>query len=379
MVLSCPGPVRRHTASLLPLDEAALPQVFLGGESQLLAFAASVPDMAERLFFAPLPEMFGAPASLHAAWRAAGRTPPDPDRIIHLRFGSVRDARILKHARNAAAVAEARSAPPLTASQHPFASGQMLPAATERLFAYGPHTARPHPIGKHPLPETELPRSAVTADLDAAAARKQARTGQSGLDLVRLADYDATAWASGKLPIHAGDSLPTASQHAVLLPWNMAHFGSIVPELLKRLATLCRPDAALPAIILMPFNYLGLTGTIRALIADLRAAAEAPKTLLSEMFLARVTRLTALATLKNLSRTVWIDGNDPEAWWTLARFTASGFDPIVIDPGRFLADEPIRIAADTRYGKLSFDAHIPALRTLGALVAPRPRRRAARR
>jgi hypothetical protein len=395
LVLSCPGPMRRHSASLLPLEKAALPQVFLGGESQLLAYAASVPHMAGRLFFAPLPEMFGGPASLDAAWRAAGRTPPETGAVVHLRFGSVRDARILKGARNAAVVAEAQSAPPLTVSHHPFASGQMLPAATERLLVYGPHTRRPHPIGKGPLPESGLPGSAVTADLGVPAPRKPQRTGiEAGLDLVSLANYSAPDWAAGCVRSQAVDIMPAAdaalgARPSVLLPWNLAHFGSIVPELLKRLATLRRPDAPIPVVVIMPFNYLGLTGTIRTLIADLREAAEAPDPLMNEMFLARVTRLPGLGVLKNLSRVVWIDGNDPEGWWTLARFGASGFDPIVIDPdesqpdpGRFPADEPIRVEADTRHGTLSFDVRVPSLRALPhllAMTAQRPRRRGPRR
>jgi len=384
LVLSCPGPMRRHAAALLPLDKAALPQVFLGGESQLLAFAASVPHLAGRMFFAPLPEMFSEPASLHAAWRAAGCAPPEPGHTVHLRFGSVRDARMLTAARNATVIAEAGSAPPLTASHHPFASGQILPAATERLFVYGPHTRRPHLIGKGPLPETDLPAQAVTADLDAAAPRK---TQRAGLDIVRLAKYDAAAWAAGSIETQDND-LPAAADKrpAVLMPWNLAHFGSVVPELLKRLATLRRPDAPIPVVVIMPFNYLGLTGIIRTLIAELRGAAAAPDALMNEMLIARVTRLPALAILKNLTRTVWIDGNDPESWWTHARFTASGFDPILIDPAqsqpapnRFPADDPIRIEADTRFGKLSFDAKVPALRALPHLLAQRPRRRGPRR
>ncbi len=387
LVLSCPGPMRRHAASLLPLDKAALPQVFLGGESQLLAFAASVPHLTGRMFFAPLPEIFSEPASLHAAWGAAGRAPPEPGHTVHLRFGSVREARILKDAVNAAVIAEASGAPPLTASHHPFASGQILPAAMERLFVYGPRTRRPHPIGKDKLPETDLPGSAVTADLDAAAARKPQR---GGLDLVRLAKYDAAAWAAGPVATCDDDGLPAAdTRPTVLVPWNMAHFGSVVPELLKRLATLRRPDAPIPVIVILPFNYLGLTGIIRTLIADLRAAAASPDALMNDMFIARVTRLPGIAILKNLSRTAWIDGNDPESWWTRARFTASGFDPILIDPGqsppdpnRFPADEPIRVEADTRFGPLSLDAKLPALRALPrllALTAQRPRRRGPRR
>jgi hypothetical protein len=392
LVLSCPGPLRRHAASLLPLSRLALPQVFLGGESQLLAFAAAAPAMAGRLFFAPLPEMFSDAASLAAAWGALGRTALPPESLGHLRFGSVREARILKLARNAAVVAEAETAPPLTASHHPFASGRVLPAATERIFSYGADGVRPRLIGGGALPATDLPESCVAADLENAPTKKAPRKATpAGLDLVKLANYSAGEWAAGHVSAPAGAALPTETaampnRKTVLLPWNMAHFGSIVPELLRRLASLRRADAAIPTIVIMPFNYLGLTGIIRTLIATLREAAEQPEHLMNEMFMARVTHLRGLAALKNLSRTAWIDGNDPEHWWTEARFSAAGFDTVLIDPNPnsskrdngFPADDPIRVEADTRFGPLSFDASLPSLRALPGLLEMSANRRGRR-
>jgi hypothetical protein len=158
LVLSCPGPMRRHRAALIPLKKLALPQVFLGGESQCLAFAAAHPALAQRLFIAPAPEMFSDPIGLQAAWRVAGVKLLSAQDMVHLRFGSVRDSRILKGARNGAVIAESDRAPPITTSHHPFACGRVLPAATQRLFVYGKQTLRPAPAGGAPLPATGLPR-----------------------------------------------------------------------------------------------------------------------------------------------------------------------------------------------------------------------------
>jgi hypothetical protein len=277
----------------------------------------------------------------------------------------------------------------------------VLPAATERLFVYGPQTMRPVPLGGPPLPATPLPPHCVTADLEAAAAkltsRKAAGTPTFGLDLVKLADYSAADWAAGYVsspaqPTGTGAALP--SRKTVLLPWNMAHFGSIVPRLLGQLTSLRRPGTPMPLVVILPFNYLGQTGIIRALIADLRAAAADPETVLNEMILARVSHLRGLAPLKAISRVAWVDGNDPEYWWSLSRLSASGFDPILIDPSsagnrfstRLAADEDIRVEVETRFGALSFDARLPSLRALPRLLAmtgermarPRPARRAAR-
>jgi hypothetical protein len=371
LVLSCPGPMRRHNAALIPLNKLALPQVFLGGESQCLAFAAAQPAFASRMVFAPAPEMFSDPLGLHAAWRALGEKPHATGELVHLRFGSVRDSRILKGARNAAVVAETEAAPPITTSHHPFASGRVLPAAMQRLFVYGKQSLRPAPLGGTKLPATELPDHCVTADLMEAATQKPVRgRAAGGLDLVRLTEYEAGAWASGAaMP---GDAKGEARQ-MVLLPWNLAHFGSIVPEFLRRLAAFS--DAGTPnfAILLMPFNEPGQTGMIGELRKTIKSTAAEPDAWLKTIFLARVTHLRGLAKLKKLSQTVWVDGNDPEAWWTLARFKSAGFDATELP-----ADEPMRVEADTPFGSLLSDVAMPSARMLGALLAGPQRRRGAR-
>ena len=362
IVLSCPGPLRRHPASLLPLPGLALPQIFLGGESQLSAFAAATPaKIRQKMLFAPLPEMFSGSHGLDAAFRGLGRTPPDPSRIVHLRFGSVRDARVLKGVANAAVLAEQAADPPLTASHHPFASGATLPAAMQGVFRYGPDGVQASAAGAGILPTAQLSAAHVVADLTAA------KTDAAGLDLVSLKDFDSDLWAAGALAARA-----PPPRDAVLVPWNLAHFGSIVPDLLLRLATLWQPGTRLPCLLLLPFNYLGQTGLLRALIARLRESSREASALLGQLFFARVTRLVGLGTLRRTARLAWVDGNDPEAWWTAARLRACDFAPILIGPSdtaRVPADESIWVEADTRYGLLTFDARLPSLRALPSLLA----------
>jgi len=393
--------MRRHTAALLPVGDAVLPQVFLGGESQLLAFAAAAPELAGRLFFAALPEMFSSPASLPDAWKTLGQKEHAAGPVVHLRFGSIRDARMLKFARNAVVVAETQSAAPLTASHHPFASGHTLPAATKRVFVYGRETIRPKLIGGAEIPATKLPAACITADLaassfaDGSSGFAPSSRGESaGLELVSLADFRSGLWAAGVVPARRsrrGSGAPETTEHGttVLVPWNLAHFGSIVPDLLERLASLRRPGDRMPRIVLMPFNYLGQTGMIRRLIASLRQAAPDPDVMLSDTFLARVSALSGLPALRRLSRLAWVDGNDPEHWWTTARLNAAGFTAVLIDPSpdaipgptTQVADDTILVENDTRYGALSFEVRLPSRRTLPnllALTAPgrRPRRQA---
>ncbi len=343
IILSCPGPLRRHASAILPARSLALPQVLLGSESQLLAFAAAFgPD---RLSFAPFPEMFPSAAQFGA----------DP---VHLRFGSVRAARVLKGARNAVVLAERAVPPPLTASHHPFASGKVLPAAIERVFTLGEGIVRPTALGGAVLASLALPWNMLDADLKAWDGPEQ----PGALEITSLAAFDSDAWARGG--VHAGPKAPCPAG-CVLLPWNMDHPGSIVPDLLDRLVSLTGPDATLPRIVLLPFNYIGQTGIIRALIERIGEAAQPQGSIPGELFIARLAGLGALPALKALASVAWVDGNDPESAWTAGRLAACGFVALPIEP----ADEALWIEAETRCGTLAFNARLPSLGGLRALLA----------
>ncbi len=367
IILSCPGPLRRHAASVLPAGALALPQMLLGAESQMLAFIAGAsanPRDAARLFFAPFPELFHGSQSLAAVLPAAGQ------RAVHLRFGGVRAARLLKGARNACVLAERAGPAPLTASHHPFASGSAVPAGMLRAYALCETAIHPMRIGGGELPISSLPDELFRFGLQAPAARGSAR--DAGLDMTCLADFRSDAWAAG----HVADAEP--ERPCVLLPWNMDHPGSIVATLLERLAGL-QSGANMPPIVLLPFNYVGQTGIIRDLIAYLRDATSPPGVALHRLFIARMHGPAGIDTLRRLSNVAWVDGNDPEHWWTLARLSACGFATLLLDAGAFrtdaahasasiAADEQLWVEAETRCGLLTFPARIPALRDLKSLL-----------
>jgi hypothetical protein len=305
--------------------------------------------------FAPLPEIFADPRSLARAWSGIGMTPPRTGDILHLRFGSVRTARLLKGARNAAVVAEAARPPPLATSGHPFASGLHLPAAMERIFAYAPLPAPPVRVDGSAFPLDLLPVACLDADLK----RGRRKTSAAGLDIVSFADFDSSAWAAGPV------SGPAALRDTplVLLPWNLDHPGSIVPDLLARVVRLQSPTAPQLRVLVLPFNYLGQTGIIRRLIAHVTAAA-GDRAALAHVAIGRLTSLASLPALRALSRTAWVEAGDPEHDWTMARLTAAGFSPVALAGG----EDQIWVEAETRYGTLAYRPHIPSLRELAALL-----------
>ena len=379
-LLSCPGPLRRQHASVQPISQLALPQCLLGSEAQLLAFIAAQPGLAGRMFFVPLPEMFSGTASLDALGAACGLAPGQPQiapRLVHLRFGGTRSARVLKEARNALVLAENHRTPPITASRHPFASGLTVPAMMRRVLALDPHIAVPASVGGGPLPVTLLEGDYLAADL-----RHPGPPDDDALDVVSLAEFRSNVWAAGTVRAVSAD-LQAARLDAkrdgapfVLVPWNLDHPGSAVPALVARTLRLQHRDRPAVRLVIMPFNYPGQTGLIRRLIRQLRQTIEGGAAALPHLFLGRLTRPEGLPALRRLARVAWVDGNDPEHDWTMRRLAAAGFAPVLLAadnearPGtiQIAADDALTIEAETRFGLLHFHAMLPSLRALRTLL-----------
>ncbi len=393
ILLSCPGPLRRQHAAIQPIAQLTLPQCLLGSEAQLLAFVAAQPMLADRLFFVPLPEIFASPPSIAALHAACGVT--SASRLVHLRFGGTRSARVLKDARNALVLAEHHRAPPITASRHPFASGLVLPPTIRRVLALQSGLAIPDGLGGQTPHVTVLEGDVTAADL-----HTPPPEADEGLDLVSLAEFRTNSWAAGPLR-QASTHLQAAREakardHApfVLVPWNLDDFGSAVPALVARTQRLQRQDKPAVRLVIMPFNYPGQTGLIRRLIRQLRQTIEDPAAALQHLFLGRLTSRCGLPALRQLARVAWVDGNDPEHDWTMQRLEAAGFAPVLLaagDPPRpgtiqIAADDQLTVAAETRFGLLHYHARLPSLRALRALLAltrdmtreqrPRARRKA---
>jgi hypothetical protein len=375
-LLSCPGPLRRHHAALLPISQLTLPQCLLGSEAQLHAFAAGAAELRARMFFAPLPEMFASPDSLARVWAVCGAAAAGV-RPVHLRFGGTRSARVMKAARNGLVLAENHTVPAVTASRHPFATGLVLPALMRRLFTYAQEVTRPAAFGGAILPAVELPAELVAADLTAPAA------SEDGLEVISFAEFRSNAFAAGPVHGHSVDlraAMAAARRDGapfVLLPWNLDHPGSTVPALVARTLHLQDPTRPAVRLLIMPFNYPGQTGLIRKLILQVRDEVPEGATHLQHIFVGRLSALGALPGLRALARVAWVDGNDPEHDWTLKRLAACGFTPLLLaadsvppPPGitAIPTDEALTIDAETRFGLLSFHTHLPSLRALRHLL-----------
>jgi hypothetical protein len=348
--------LRRHHAAVLPISQLALPQCLLGAEAQLRAFVAAAPALAPRLFFAPLPEMFCHRQSLARVWAVTGASAGGPA-PVHLRFGGVRSVRVMRAARNGVVLAEGRAAAVLTPSRHPFADGTVVPAAVERLFTWTADTVLPSRFGGDTVPATQLPDGTIGADLGATAMR-------GGLDLVSLRAFSADAFTADAVgddsaDLHAaGDAAPF-----VLVPWNLAHPGSIVPRLVQRMLHVLQPARPDARLVLLPFNECGQIGELDGLVRLIRKHVAAAEAQLACAFVARVRHLGALPRLRRLAPVAWLDPHDPEHDWTARRLGACGFAPVTLP-----ADETLTIHIETGFGLLSFATAMPSLRSLRILL-----------
>jgi hypothetical protein len=382
-ILSCPGPLRRHTASFTPVSQLALPQCLLGYEAQVSAFVAASPELAARTVFTPLPEIFSTPESLAPLAQLLRASPHAGRKPVHLRFGSTRTARVMKPARNGAVVAEDHRSVAITTSQHPFGSGLTLPAGIRRIFTYTAELAPLRGSGGGLIPATVLPAAFVTADLTDDALAPDQKTDITGLEIVSLAEFRSAPWANS--PTRARSPDWKAAQRAqaadgapfVLIPWNLDHPGSIVPDFLIRLTKLQSLERPAVRMLLMPFNYPGQLGLIRRMIARVRNSADMPEALLASIFLGRLSQISALPTLRRIGCVAWVDGNDAEHAWTCRRLSAGGIQPILLHPDEsgmagtdmwVPAHETIWVDADTRWGQLHFASRMPTIRTLPALL-----------
>jgi hypothetical protein len=406
-LLSCPGPLHLHPSFLVPIAQHRPFQCLFGYDAQLMAYALATRAEAARTFFLPAPEIIDAPASRAALAAALGRPLPSLRRLVHLRFGPARTARVLKGARNAHAMAEDHVTPPAETSPHPFASGLVLPAAVGRVLYYEPGQVPPRTAMGAELHGALLPPAAATADIDLARrliGRDTALTS-AGLQIVGFADYTAAQFEDAVPAI--GSPIPDGD--LVLIPWNLQHAGSILPEILVRLARVATTLPPSLRLVLFPFNEAGRNlPAIAHLIDRVRdAAGEDAPAMLARCFVARLGAISALAALLLRFGAAWVDGNDPEHRWTLRRTAALGLPTLLIDTRpsiplpdrcaalteRIPADEPMRLEAMTRVGRLVARVHALSWRGLAILVArtearllrpdlpepaPRPRRRAPR-
>lgn len=401
LLLSTPAAADGYGAAVLPVRQYSRFQSLFGWDAQLAAFVAAAASANLRCFVLPAPELFSSAESfarLHQ--RLGGR--PVQQRLLHARFGPVRDIRLLQTAWNFAVTAEDHRSPPVSLGRHPFGSGTRVPAALRHLLVYAAEQRRPSLISGAEVAHTVLPGTFTFADLVPAVpglATATAPTGRQapGLQVQSFAEFSSCADSGPWRPACSFPPFPpSADLHRllltgsndrpgdpglVMLPWNLAYAGSIVPDLMVKLATASRRGGLPCRIALFPFNLdSGGIARLRELILRCREAAGGASWIEHRCFVARCVDPADATALAPLFPLAWIDGNDPEHGWTMRRLGAIGIRPLLLEVhgalahpadavGAIAADEPLALTVRDRFGQQIYHAGTLSARRLAELVA----------
>lgn len=398
IIASAPGAREPGGPATLPIAHYAGEQVLLGFEAQLRSFGHMMRQHGRPVAFTPLPEIFATPRSL-AALIPERASPDSAPEILHLRFGPARSARVLKGSRNMMVLADDPVRLPIDDAIHPLGTGTCLPSPFCTVFTYAPRRLHPIFAGSTLLQEHLLPQPFVRADID-----REAMVGGpdgapepfhhwsriAGLHVTSFAEYQPATWSNPGTASGTGGAawrraLALANTRApwrsgfIMVPWNLAHPASIVPDLIRKLSRGAPLEDAGRWIVLFPFNATPLSASrIDEVVATIRDLAGGRAGVLRSFFLARLTSLQDAYRLRHIFPLAWLEEDDPESAWTRRRLTCLGIPIGLLGPVddveascRFAVagDEPIRLRVSDNFGEHSFPARSLSVRQLATLLA----------
>ncbi len=403
-VLLASAPLGRCAAGAVVLFVDCQPrQVLFGWEAQMQAFASQIAALGRTLFLAPAPEIFSTPESHAHIARATGWDGRGV--LTHLRFGMPYFARVVKGAHNVMVLAEHRITAPLTPTHHPFGGGSRLPAAMARLLLFQPQSFLPRRSDGSAIASECLAPGFTIADLPPPPARDAAArvigSDASGLIVRSFAEYDPAAWqqasaaatppalldwrgvvAMREVARERGEAVP----RMIMVPWNLAHPASIIPDLVEKLAHSGGLAATIGRLVLFPYNETeDNAGRITAVIENARQLLHAAPADLRHLLVARLATHRAAAALASLFEIAWLEADAPDRLWNERRLSALGLPFALLAtapegaaeekpphqlPPRFTvaADEARLISVDDQFGERLFTVGTLSARALAALL-----------
>lgn len=364
LVLSLPARLADYDAMALPAAGFRPEQVLFGGDAQAavvvrLLEAARVPAV-----FVPAPEIFHDATTFSAierllpeSWRA-GDAP-----LRHLRFGPLKDCRLLKFAENAHLLAEAPRRREVRISGNPFSGRQAVPAALRRILRYGTDGDLVCLDGARPE-HVDLPRHLAAADLaawagPACADLPRAASGETARGGLERVSFAACRRAAATPP--EPDAAPAPIRPSLALPFNCADPGSMIPEIVFTFARFPGPAESGIALTLLPYNERDGEPRLERLVnrAAMMLERREPRIAEEQLLVARVRRPLPAALLRQLFPSAVLDGGDPESVWVQARLNALGI-PAVVNAPAAGPDDAVPVPPGRRFERFE-DAQSPRL------------------
>lgn len=346
ILLSFPHARHLQPASIVGLSHAVFNQVLLGGQGQLHALAPYFKRFTPHVFVCGVPEIFFTPQSFEAVRQAVGDPALDPTAIVHMRFGPVRYATVMKGVRNKAVVAEHEARDIYSTSMSPFAVGDVLPASfSETLLLLDESRGLRRPDGRQ-LPEHILGSGFGIHGLPPSARRGDSKASQhdpfADIDVMCGGDFDGSLWDARRsrrtalrTPQGFRDLMDGAAARGerpplALVPWNMSDPADFASNVLDRFLDEADPLARGHALALMPFNETFETpAKLSNAVARIKRHPRADLLLERGIFFVGVASEQAITAFADLFSCFVLDAGDPEFSWSFLRLSALGIHPIV--------------------------------------------------
>jgi hypothetical protein len=377
IVASAPLATEPYGAAIVSALQYDVDQVLFGFEAQLRAFAHALRRHHRQLALAPLPELFASPRSL-AAIAADGRgTAP----IVHLRFGPMHHARVLKGVRNIMVCADAPRHLPADGAVHPFGGGRRLPAPFATVFRYaGRQDAAADLVLADAFLDADIASEALAPADGVAPIPSYAAI--AGLHIRSFAEVlrdpertpprpaDALDWRAAL----AGEG---GTRARLMLPWNLANPASLVPDLVRKLSRRASDRESGWRLVVFPFNATPVSG---GMIAELAAATREQvgrqTDVLRGLFVARLRDLRDAHRLRTLFPLAWLEEDDAESVWTGRRLARLGIrvgllgapSPDIAHDLAVATDEPLRLTVSDSFGDRTYVRRSLSARQIAALL-----------
>lgn len=349
LVASLPVRLGRYDAMALPASAFRPDQVLFGADAQAAVFLRVLEASQVPAVFVPSPEMFHDAMTFAAIERLLPESWREGDAPLrHLRFGPLKDSRLLKFAENAHFLAEAATRAEVRITGNPFSAREAVPAALRRVLRFGTQDALVCIDGQSPE-HVDLPERLASADLtdwSAPAPADPARAAAEEIGRGALHCLSFAEWRRERAAAPEADILTRSRPHmrpSLALPFNLADPGSIVPEIVFNFARFPGPAESGIALTLLPYNGNDVEPRLERLINRTAMMLERREGDLAQehLFVAHVRQPIPMGLLRWLFPCAVLDGGDPERAWVAARLAVLGLASVAHAPSAAEAASPV--------------------------------------
>ena len=341
--ISLPSIIENYGRSIVDGSMFSPRQDIFGSDAQASIFMKCIQGLFERVYFVPMPELVFDIGPMQESFQPG----PKVSSRYHIRFGSIADMRVLKGAENYAVLAGVERRQIVNLTPNLYGSGRIIPHATRKVFHYTKEAPEIRFISGTAAPKNRLPAPLITRDLQDENGFFKVRGRSDPLDalqrirpiLIPLTDYDTILWRNGAALVSAYHAY---SQEVVIkarrdgrimlvVPINMADPGSAIVEMLVTALKYSALDRFPFTVCLAPFNETNRETSLEGLVSQIGEILTARTGSTPDIYLLHSWSRQHNSLFNAIFDVALVDGQCPEAFWTVCRLTYLGLRAVVLD------------------------------------------------